>query len=179
MAHPAGRQAPGRNRLDCMTAAHLAGREARKQPEVSHEPLSNGGSNVSAPAAVSAMAGTRSPGGPDCRRAPSRAGAGCATASSCLTTAANCSPTAAPSHLTGPPRPSRRQWPPEAAMTLMTSCTPKPGEPTKTEPAYASSCRSASRRSRPSWQPPNRTFPVLPSREETPCRLSSLARQAI
>ena len=44
MAHPAGRQAPGRNHLDRMTAAHLAGRQARKQPEVSHEPLSNGGS---------------------------------------------------------------------------------------------------------------------------------------
>ena len=44
MAHPAGRQAPGRNHPDRMTAAHLAGRQARKQPEVSHEPLSNGGS---------------------------------------------------------------------------------------------------------------------------------------
>ena len=32
-------------------------------------------------------------------------------------------PTAAPSHLTGPPRPSRWQWPPEVVITLMTSCT--------------------------------------------------------
>lgn len=61
MAHPAGRQAPGRNHLDRMKAAHLAGREARKQPEVSHELLYNGGSNVPAPTAMSAMAGTRSP----------------------------------------------------------------------------------------------------------------------
>ena len=35
------RQASLRNHPDYMTAAHLAGREARKQSEASHEPLSN------------------------------------------------------------------------------------------------------------------------------------------
>jgi len=120
-AHPAGRQAPGRNRTDLMTAVHVAGREARKQSEISHEQRGK--------QCVSISRGARNHGRPITWRpglsplTPSRAGARCATASSYLTTAANCSPTAAPSHLTGPPRPSRWQWPPEVAMTLITPWT--------------------------------------------------------